>query len=208
MQTIIFESCRFTRLGLIHSLAVNGIGSRETSYANSLEDLQRSCEHPIPRIILINESCLPIQSQSSTIIRNLIVEHPQSLFIIFMSSTNNHFEQYVFVRENVIITSKSIKTATLNQLLSHHVRQFNLTGIGDNRLNISPVVLSRSESNMLKMWMSGEGTTQISDKLRIKVKTVSSYKGSIKRKIKSQNKHIIYHVVRLSDSLTEGIYVS
>jgi LuxR family capsular biosynthesis transcriptional activator len=158
--------------------------------------------------IRYRESCLPIQSQSSTIIRNLIVEHPQSLFIIFMSSTNNHFEQYVFVRENVIITSKSIKTATLNQLLSHHVRQFNLTGIGDNRLNISPVVLSRSESNMLKMWMSGEGTTQISDKLRIKVKKVSSYKGSIKRKIKSQNKHIIYHVVRLSDSLTEGIYVS
>ncbi|WP_045046762.1 transcriptional regulator RcsA [Rouxiella chamberiensis] len=208
MQTIILDLCRFTRLGLIHSLSLNGINTRDIIYASDIEDLEQHCQMQLPRIVFINEACLSSQATKSSQLRNLIVEHPKTLFIIFMSSTRNHFDEYVHVRENVIITSKSIKTSSLNQLLSSHICKFNLAGMGTTMLDNSPVVLSRSESNMLKMWMSGEGTIQISDKLRIKVKTVSSYKGSIKRKIKTQNKHIIYHVVRLSDSLTEGIFVS
>lgn len=208
MQTIILDLCRFTRLGLIHSLDVNGVNTRDIVYPTSLDELKSSCEPQQPGIVFINETCLSPQSQNCSKIRSLIGEHPQCLFVIFMSSTRNHFEEYVFVRKNVIIASKSIKLTSLNQLISHHVCQHNLSGSVISLFDNSPVVLSRSESNMLKMWMSGEGTIQISDKLRIKVKTVSSYKGSIKRKIKTQNKHIIYHVVRLSDSLTEGIYVN
>lgn len=208
MQTIILDLCRFTRLGLVHSLDVNCVNTRDISYPNDLDELKLCCDQQRPGFVFINETCLAPQSENCDKIRNLIVEHPECLFVIFMSSTRNHFEEYVFVRKNVIITSKSIKMASLNQLLSHHICQHNLAGSASSLFDDSPVVLSRSESNMLKMWMSGEGTIQISDKLRIKVKTVSSYKGSIKRKIKTQNKHIIYHVVRLSDSLTEGIYVS
>ncbi|MEQ4585668.1 MAG: LuxR C-terminal-related transcriptional regulator, partial [Pantoea agglomerans] len=68
--------------------------------------------------------------------------------------------------------------------------------------------LSQTESNMLKMWMSGHDTIQISDKMQIKAKTVSSHKGNIKRKIKTHNKQVIYHVVRLTDNVTSGIYVN
>lgn len=208
MQTIILDLCSFTRLGLVHTLISNGIDPCEITYATGLEELKLSCQHHIPQVVFINEACFSPPSLSCCTIRSLIAEHPETLFFIFMSSTRIHFEEYVFVRKNVIISSKSIKTETLNQLLSNYISHQNVASQASAQLDITPVILSRSESNMLKMWMSGEGTIQISDKLRIKAKTVSSYKGSIKRKIKTQNKHIIYHVVRLSDSLTEGIYVS
>ncbi|MGP0939355.1 LuxR C-terminal-related transcriptional regulator, partial [Serratia sp. CY74664] len=55
------------------------------------------------------------------------------------------------------------------------------------------VTLSQTESNMLRMWMSGQGTIQISDQMQIKAKTVSSHKGNIKRKIKTHNKQITFH---------------
>ena len=68
--------------------------------------------------------------------------------------------------------------------------------------------LSRTESSMLRMWMAGQGTIQISDQMNIKAKTVSSHKGNIKRKIKTHNKQVIYHVVRLTDNVTNGIFVN
>ncbi|ECR9055533.1 transcriptional regulator RcsA, partial [Salmonella enterica] len=42
----------------------------------------------------------------------------------------------------------------------------------------------------------------------IKAKTVSYHKGNIKRKIKTHNKQVIYHVVRLTDNVTNGIFVN
>ncbi|WP_235423725.1 LuxR C-terminal-related transcriptional regulator, partial [Enterobacter kobei] len=42
----------------------------------------------------------------------------------------------------------------------------------------------------------------------LKAKTVSSHKGNIKRKIKTHNKQVIYHVVRLTDNVTNGIFVN
>ena len=61
---------------------------------------------------------------------------------------------------------------------------------------------------MLRMWMAGQGTIQISDQMNIKAKTVSSHKGNIKRKIKTHNKQVIHHVVRLTDNVTNGIFVN
>ena len=75
-------------------------------------------------------------------------------------------------------------------------------------LNMPTLSLSRTESSMLRMWMAGQGTIQISDQMNIKAKTVSSHKGNIKRKIKTHNKQVIYHVVRLTDNVTNGIFVN
>ncbi|EKA6837941.1 transcriptional regulator RcsA, partial [Salmonella enterica] len=75
-------------------------------------------------------------------------------------------------------------------------------------INLPTLSLSRTESSMLRMWMEGQGTIQISDRMNIKAKTVSSYKGNIKRKIKTHNKQVIYHVVRLTDNVTNGIFVN
>ncbi|MDI6933386.1 LuxR C-terminal-related transcriptional regulator, partial [Serratia sp. Se-PFBMAAmG] len=96
---------------------------------------------------------------------------------------------------------------TMNQLLSHYLERTSLR-TEKSSLDQTPVTLSQTESNMLRMWMSGQGTIQISDQMQIKAKTVSSHKGNIKRKIKTHNKQIIYHVVRLTDTLTSGIFVN
>jgi LuxR family capsular biosynthesis transcriptional activator len=180
----------------------------DVSYVNHFDQLLNGCARLNPSIVFINEDCISSHSGHKERLGELINEHPETLFFIFMSRTRIHFEEYIFVRKNVIITSKSIKAGTLKLLMNHpllpQAQDPAISGVLDTR----PVMLSRSESAMLRMWMSGNGTLEISDKLQIKTKTVSSYKGNIKRKIKSPNKHIIYHVVRLCDQLTNGIYVN
>ena len=203
MQTIILDPCRYTRLGLQQLLT----SEQEISYASSFDQLQAGCVRLKPSVVFINEDCMLSQSHNKERLGELITDCPETLFFIFMSRTRIHFEEYIFVRKNVIITSKSIKAETLKQLLNHPRLPQAQNPASSGVLDIRPVMLSRSESAMLRMWMSGDGTIEISDKLQIKTKTVSSYKGNIKRKIKSPNKHIIYHVVRLCDQLTDGIYV-
>ena len=204
MQTIILDPCRYTRLGLQQFLT----SEQNVSYLNHFDQLLNGCARLTPSIVFINEDSMSSHSESKERLGELITEHPDTLFFIFMSRTRIHFEEYIFVRKNVIITSKSIKADTLRQLMNHPLLPQAQNPALKGTLDIRPVILSRSESAMLKMWMSGNGTIEISDKLQIKTKTVSSYKGNIKRKIKSPNKHIIYHVVRLCDQLTNGIYVN
>ncbi|EHL53337.1 colanic acid capsular biosynthesis activation protein A [Salmonella enterica subsp. enterica serovar Heidelberg str. 77-2823] len=104
-----------------------------------------------------------------------------------------------------MISSKSIKPDSLDTLLGDILKKE--SGISGT-INLPTLSLSRTESSMLRMWMEGQGTIQISDRMNIKAKTVSSHKGNIKRKIKTHNKQVIYHVVRLTDNVTNGIFVN
>lgn len=104
-----------------------------------------------------------------------------------------------------MISSKSIKPESLDTILGDILKKE--SGISGT-INLPTLSLSRTESSMLRMWMEGQGTIQISDRMNIKAKTVSSHKGNIKRKIKTHNKQVIYHVVRLTDNVTNGIFVN
>ncbi len=105
--------------------------------------------------------------------------------------------------KNLLISSKSIKPESLDDILGDILKkETTITSF----LNMPTLSLSRTESSMLRMWMAGQGTIQISDQMNIKAKTVSSHKGNIKRKIKTHNKQVIYHVVRLTDNVTNGIF--
>ncbi|EAM5489306.1 transcriptional regulator RcsA, partial [Salmonella enterica subsp. indica] len=106
---------------------------------------------------------------------------------------------------NLLISSKSIKPDSLDTILGDILKKE--SGISGT-INLPTLSLSRTESSMLRMWMEGQGTIQISDRMNIKAKTVSSHKGNIKRKIKTHNKQVIYHVVRLTDNVTNGIFVN
>ncbi|EAS8956609.1 transcriptional regulator RcsA, partial [Salmonella enterica] len=105
----------------------------------------------------------------------------------------------------LLISSKSIKPDSLDTLLGDILKKE--SGISGT-INLPTLSLSRTESSMLRMWMEGQGTIQISDRMNIKAKTVSSHKGNIKRKIKTHNKQVIYHVVRLTDNVTNGIFAN
>ncbi len=205
MSTIIMDICSYTRLGLTGYLASRGVKKRDIDNVDSVDGLAEICSARQPSVVFINEDCFIHDVQSSLHIKQIINQHPRTLFIVFMAISNIHFDEYLMVRSNLLISSKSIKPETLDVILGNYLKK---ETADVKQTSVSTLSLSRTESSMLKMWMSGQGTIQISDQMNIKAKTVSSHKGNIKRKIKTHNKQVIYHVVRLAENVTSGIFVN
>lgn len=205
MSTIIMDLCSYTRLGLTGYLASRGVKKRDIDNVDSVGGLAESCANRLPSVVFINEDCFIHDVQSSLDIKQIINQHPRTLFIVFMAIANIHFDEYLMVRSNLLISSKSIKPETLDSILGNYLKK-ETTEV--KQTDMPTLSLSRTESSMLKMWMSGQGTIQISDQMNIKAKTVSSHKGNIKKKIKTHNKQVIYHVVRLAENVTSGIFVN
>ncbi|ENM6296553.1 TPA: transcriptional regulator RcsA [Escherichia coli] len=205
MSTIIMDLCSYTRLGLTGYLLSRGVKKREINDIETVDDLAIACDSQRPSVVFINEDCFIHDASNSQRIKHIINQHPNTLFIVFMAIANVHFDEYLLVRKNLLISSKSIKPKSLDDILGDILKkETTITSF----LNMPTLSLSRTESSMLRMWMAGQGTIQISDQMNIKAKTVSSHKGNIKRKIKTHNKQVIYHVVRLTDNVTNGIFVN
>ena len=205
MSTIIMDLCSYTRLGLTGYLLSRGVKKREINDIETVDDLAIACDSQRPSVVFINEDCFIHDASNSQRIKHIINQHPNTLFIVFMAIANVHFDEYLLVRKNLLISSKSIKPESLDDILGDILKKdTTITSF----LNMPTLSLSRTESSMLRMWMAGQGTIQISDQMNIKAKTVSSHKGNIKRKIKTHNKQVIYHVVRLTDNVTNGIFVN
>ncbi|EFU3956381.1 transcriptional regulator RcsA [Escherichia coli] len=205
MSTIIMDLCSYTRLGLTGYLLSRGVIKREINDIETVDDLAIACDSQRPSVVFINEDCFIHDASNSQRIKHIINQHPNTLFIVFMAIANVHFDEYLLVRKNLLISSKSIKPESLDDILGDILKkETTITSF----LNMPTLSLSRTESSMLRMWMAGQGTIQISDQMNIKAKTVSSHKGNIKRKIKTHNKQVIYHVVRLTDNVTNGIFVN
>ncbi|MCD6685472.1 transcriptional regulator RcsA [Escherichia coli] len=205
MSTIIMDLCSYTRLGLTGYLLSRGVKKREINDIETVDDLAIACDSQRPSVVFINEDCFIHDASNSQRIKHIINQHPNTLFIVFMAIANVHFDEYLLVRKNLLISSKSIKPESLDDILGDILKKdTTITSF----LNMPTLSLSRTESGMLRMWMAGQGTIQISDQMNIKAKTVSSHKGNIKRKIKTHNKQVIYHVVRLTDNVTNGIFVN
>ena len=205
MSTIIMDLCSYTRLGLTGYLLSRGVKKREINDIETVDDLAIACDSQRPSVVFIKEDCFIHDASNSQRIKHIINQHPNTLFIVFMAIANVHFDEYLLVRKNLLISSKSIKPESLDDILGDILKkETTITSF----LNMPTLSLSRTESSMLRMWMAGQGTIQISDQMNIKAKTVSSHKGNIKRKIKTHNKQVIYHVVRLTDNVTNGIFVN
>lgn len=205
MSTIIMDLCSYTRLGLTGYLLSRGVKKREINDIETVDDLAIACDSQRPSVVFINEDCFIHDASNSQRIKHIINQHPNTLFIVFMAIANVHFDEYLLVRKNLLISSKSIKPESLDDILGDILKkETTITSF----LNMPTLSLSRTESSMLRMRMAGQGTIQISDQMNIKAKTVSSHKGNIKRKIKTHNKQVIYHVVRLTDNVTNGIFVN
>ncbi|ODM37512.1 transcriptional regulator RcsA [Klebsiella pneumoniae] len=205
MSTMIMDLCSYTRLGLTGYLTSRGIKKQEIVEVNSAADLQKHCTSCCPAVVFLNEDCFVHDDESNGIIRQTITQNPATLFVIFMSLANIHFDRYLRVRKNLLISSKSITPKDLDVILVNYLKYKN-TSVG--QLTLPTLSLSKTESNMLQMWMAGHGTSQISTQMNIKPKTVSSHKGNIKKKIQTHNKQVIYHIVRLTENITSGIQVN
>ncbi|MCY2787381.1 transcriptional regulator RcsA [Klebsiella pneumoniae] len=205
MSTMIMDLCSYTRLGLTGYLTSRGIKKQEIVEVNSAADLQKHCTSCCPAVVFLNEDCFVHDDESNGIIRQIITQNPATLFVIFMSLANIHFDRYLRVRKNLLISSKSITPKDLDVILVNYLKYKN-TSVG--QLTLPTLSLSKTESNMLQMWMAGHGTSQISTQMNIKAKTVSSHKGNIKKKIQTHNKQVIYHIVRPTENITSGIQVN
>ena len=205
MSTMIMDLCSYTRLGLTGYLTSRGIKKQEIVEVNSAADLQKHCTSCCPAVVFLNEDCFVHDDESNGIIRQIITQNPATLFVIFMSLANIHFDRYLRVRKNLLISSKSITPKDLDVILVNYLKYKN-TSVG--QLTLPTLSLSKTESNMLQMWMAGHGTSQISTQMNIKAKTVSSHKGNIKKKIQTHNKQVIYHIVRLTENIPSGIQVN
>ena len=209
MPPIILEPCHYTQQGLVHYMSTKGVAETDIIRINDVEQLLDRCQQFQPDVVFINEECFINKQEACESIRQLIRRYPETLFFIFMAISNNHFEEYLYARKNLVVTSKSIKISTLDSLLSNYLQPRPTLSLRQmvNR-DIHPLTLSRTEFKMIRMWMDGHDTSQISTQMQIKIKTVSSHKGNIRRKIKTHNKQVIYHVVKLIDNVTSGIYVN
>ncbi len=64
-----------------------------------------------------------------------------------MAIANVHFDEYLLVRKNLLISSKSIKPESLDDILGDILKKRD----NDNLLNMPTLSLSRTESSMLRM---------------------------------------------------------
>lgn len=113
MSTMIMDLCSYTRLGLTGYLTSRGIKKQEIVEVNSAADLQKHCTSCCPAVVFLNEDCFVHDDESNGIIRQIITQNPATLFVIFMSLANIHFDRYLRVRKNLLISSKSGNAANL-----------------------------------------------------------------------------------------------
>ncbi|RSW85594.1 transcriptional regulator RcsA [Klebsiella aerogenes] len=208
MSTIIMDLCSYTRLGLTGYLASRGIKKRDIIEVRSAQSLKERCESLRPAVVFLNEDCFIHHEESNQLIHDIITTYPDTLFVIFMSLANIHFDHYLLVRKNLLISSKSLTPKDLDNILGNYLQTDSANNLNQLRTRIPTLSLSQAESNMLQMWMAGHATSHISRQMNIKAKTVSSHKGNIKKKIQTHNKQVIYHIVRLAENITSGIYVN
>ena len=204
MSTVIMDSCSYTKQGLISYLTSRGVNSQNISGVETVAELADACKNTSPHVVFINEDCFIHNAEYSCQIKKTINLHAKTLFLVFMAIANASFDAFLRVKNNLLISSKSIKPEFLDEILEDYLQRNGQCIAG---INIPVLMLSRTENCILKLWMEGQDTNRISEIMKVKPKTVSSHKGNIKRKIKTHNKKVIFHVARLAESMTNGIVV-
>lgn len=124
MSTIIMDLCSYTRLGLTGYLLSRGV-KREINDIETVDDLAIACDSQRPSVVFINEDCFIHDASNSQHIKHIINQHPNTLFIVFMAIANVHFDEYLLVRKNLLISSKSIKPESLDDILGDILKRDN-----------------------------------------------------------------------------------
>lgn len=184
-------------------LTESGVG--ENIYTlNDVLKLDMLCNKITPDIVIISQRYMHMQD-NDPILKTLIERLPRTFFLIFIGNKNIVYNAVIPIKSNVIVTSKYLAVDGFTKLF----RQFS----GQEKYSItnatkrwSPLRFSKTEKQILSMWMAGENTKTICDQLNIKDKTLSSHKINIKRKTIAENKQIIYYILKIAGSVTDDLY--
>lgn len=209
MTSVIMDPCFFTQTALNDYLGSKGVTCHNFDQPIPPEQLNAVLARVNPALVFISEHCLGNSCAKDEAFKQILSRYPDSTFIIFMALSNGHFSEYLRLRENIIVTTKQLDKATLEGLIYSYLIKRGKAQPRRSATPLSgPVALSRTEHEMLRMWMSGYDTVRIADLMQIKTKTISAHKGNIKKKIKTQNKQVIHHLLRLTHTLTNGLNCS
>lgn len=207
MSAIIVDPCHFTRLAFTTLLLERGLPAQEMLAIKTLSALRENIGLMMPQAVFINELCFCRTPAGITAFRQIIDDYPTTQFVILLACEQANYREFVSLRNNIVILSKSARPLTLHPLL-HQCLPAVPAPDDAGHVDLSPLSLSRSESQVLSMWMAGQPTPAISARLNIQQKTVSLYKGNIRRKVGCQNNQVIHHVARLAGQLTSGIHIT
>lgn len=94
MSTIIMDLCSYTRLGLTGYLVSRG--EKEINGISTVDELSIACDAHQPAVVFINEDCFIHDPANSQQIKQIINQHPSTLFIVFMAIANVHFDEYLW----------------------------------------------------------------------------------------------------------------
>jgi LuxR family capsular biosynthesis transcriptional activator len=204
MSVIIMDPCNYTKAGIEYYF--NGKKKTGTKVYD-IDDL--SCLSSVfiekkPQVVFLNEEAFIHNEEYCFEVKKMTNKYKNTLFIIFMSVDLSFMGHWLWVRNNVLITSKALPLEGLNRLLADY-RDYNSPY--SDELKFPVFSLSCSECCVLQMWAAGCSTEQISRMMNIKIKTVFSHKSNINIKIKATNKHTMFHIIRIINSITSGVSV-
>ncbi|MEA9393003.1 transcriptional regulator RcsA [Acerihabitans sp. TG2] len=202
MTVFILDPCTYTKHALRSSLADSGIKDSIRDL-ETIDSLKHKCKKATPTIIFINQNYFQCHNDSNEL-KAIIENQPLTLFFIFIGNENIKFHDFVPIKDNVIIVSKFIKISSLIMIIQYFM-DTKAWHNADSAMGFSPLHFSKTEAEILKMWMSGFDTMHICNQLGIKEKTLSSHKINIKRKTKASNKQIIYHLMSIANRVTDSI---
>lgn len=206
MNIVVIDHCKYTQLGMRLYLSELVENNDQITLLNGVDALTSEFNQLTPGIVFLSEQYVNHEQPfAGSDLQSLICRYPDTLFCILMSMSVTEFNEIIPIKDNVIIASKAIKACQLEQLVQLHASAHFRTR-GSRHLN-RLLSLSKTEYDMVRMWMAGIDTRSMCQKMNIKPKTLSSHKGNIKRKIKTHNKQIIYQVIRLTEMLTPDLFI-
>lgn len=207
MNIVVIDQCKYTQLGIRLYLSEIIENNDQITLLNDVNTLMKEFSQLTPGIVFLSEQYVNNEQPfASSDLQAMIARYPDTLFCILMSMSVTEFNETIHIKDNVIIASKAIKASDIEQLVL--MRTNNPIRIRENGQLKRILSLSKTEYDMVRMWMAGIDTTAMCKKMNIKPKTLSSHKGNIKRKIKTHNKQVIYQVIRLTEMLTPELFLN
>lgn len=88
MSTIIMDLCSYTRLGLSGYLVSRGVKKREINDIETVDELAIACGTHQPSVVFINEDCFIHTPSDSQQIKQIINQHPDTLFICLLYTSD------------------------------------------------------------------------------------------------------------------------
>lgn len=207
MSYIILNKCDYFSRGLKNVINEAGGKKKDIYQLDNLSGCTRLLQQGNAQIIFLCESGYSTESEREEI-KSLIALNPETLFIIFMRVVHSSFEDYIYIKPNVIVMAQNVAIGTVKNVITSNRLKNNAQNAGHYPADEAPLSFSKRESEILNLWMEERSSVEISEHINIKLKTVLSHKNNLKKKSKSKRTKVLFQIINLARSLTTVPHIS